>query len=179
MLITINKEDYSLAGRFKSRVYCLPGIGVDLIKFHPDLFIRREFRKKEEIDEKTFVILSVCELIPRKNILSVLYAISEIKKGELLGQFQYWICGSGNQEEQLRKLVKKLKLETVVRFWGHRDDIADFYKSADLFIFLSKQEGLPAAVMEAMATGLPVIASDIRGCRDLIDSGENGEWSFD
>ena len=67
-----------------------------------------------------------------------------------------------------------MKLETVVRFWGHRDDIADFYKSADLFIFLSKQEGLSAAVMEAMATGLPVIASDIRGCRDLIDSGENG-----
>ena len=180
VLITINKEDYYLARQFKTRVYCLPGIGVDRIKFQPDRFVRRQFREKEEIDEKTFVLLSVCELIPRKNILSVLCAISEMKKRKLLGQFQYWICGSGNQEKQLRKQVKKMKLEAVVRFWGHRDDIADFYKSADLFILLSKQEGLPAAVMEAMATGLPVIASDIRGCSDLIDSDENGlliDWT--
>lgn len=60
VLITINKEDYYLARQFKTRVYCLPGIGVDRIKFQPDRFVRRQFREKEEIDEKTFVLLSVC-----------------------------------------------------------------------------------------------------------------------
>ncbi len=173
-LITINKEDYLLASGFHKNVYCLPGIGVDLERFHPDERIRRRFRKQQGIDENTFILLSVCELIPRKNITPVLYAISEMKNRKLPGQFQYWICGEGKQLKQLCKLVQKLKLEAVVRFWGHRDDVADFYKAADLFILLSKQEGLPSAVMEAMATGLPVIASDIRGCRDLIDSGKDG-----
>ena len=92
----------------------------------------------------------------------------------MLGNFQYWICGNGRQLKWLRKKVEKLELDKVIHFWGHREDIADFYRAADLFILPSKQEGLPVVLMEAMASGLPVVASDIRGCRDLIDSGENG-----
>ena len=88
--------------------------------------------------------------------------------------FQYWICGNGSQLQWLQKKVNKWGLDSVIRFWGHREDIADYYRAADLFILPSKQEGLPVALMEAMASGLPVIASDIRGCRDLIDSGKNG-----
>lgn len=57
---------------------------------------------------------------------------------------------------------------------GYRTDVAAFYHMADIFLFPSYREGLPVAVMEAMASGLPVIATDIRGSRDLIEDGVNG-----
>ena len=61
-----------------------------------------------------------------------------------------------------------------VQFLGQREDVQNIDRAADAFILLSRQEGLPVAVMEAMASGLPVICSNVRGCRDLIQSGKNG-----
>ena len=175
IIITVNREDYLLARKFKRPIVCqCPGVGVNLNMFYPDEEIRYRFRLKESIDENTFIMLSVCELIPRKNVISVIRAVHVMKQKELLGSFQYWICGNGSQLQWLQKKVNKWGLDSVIRFWGHREDIADYYRAADLFILPSKQEGLPVALMEAMASGLPVIASDIRGCRDLIDSGKNG-----
>ena len=175
IIITVNREDYLLARKFKRPIVCqCPGVGVNLNMFYPDEEIRYRFSLKESIDENTFIMLSVCELIPRKNVISVIRAVHVMKQKELLGSFQYWICGNGSQLQWLRKKVNKWGLDSVIRFWGHREDIADYYRAADLFILPSKQEGLPVALMEAMASGLPVIASDIRGCRDLIDSGKNG-----
>lgn len=175
IIIAINQEDYHAAKKFKNPLVChYPGVGVDLNKFYPDEEIRYHFRQKEHIDGRTFILLSVCELIPRKNVISVIRAIHSMKEKMMLGDFQYWICGNGRQLQWLRKKVVKLGLDTVIYFWGHREDVADFYRAADLFILPSKQEGLPVVLMEAMASGLPVVASDIRGCRDLIDSGESG-----
>ena len=61
-----------------------------------------------------------------------------------------------------------------VHFLGFRSDIKDLLKAADVFLFTSLQEGLPRSTMEAMASGLPIVCSRIRGNTDLIDEGKGG-----
>ena len=167
-LITINKEDYERAKQFKLRkhgkVYYVAGVGIDLDKIEN---IKVDIKKKKTelgIQENTPVLLSVGELIKRKNHETVLKALRQIKDKN----FVYLICGRGVLMEHLQNLTKQLGLESKVKFLGFRKDIAEICKAADLFIFPSYQEGLPVALMEAMATGLPVIASNVRGNRDLI-----------
>lgn len=168
-LVTINKEDYERAKQFKMRkngkVYYVPGVGINLEKIQN---LRVDIKQKKAelgISEKTPVLLSVGELIKRKNHESVLNALSRIKDKD----FVYLICGRGVLMESLQSLTKHLGIENKVKFLGFRKDIAEICKTADLFIFPSYQEGLPVALMEAIAAGLPVIASNVRGNRDLID----------
>ena len=75
---------------------------------------------------------------------------------------------------EYKTLAKQLDVENQIIFAGYRNDVAEFYKSADVFVFPSYQEGLPVALMEAMACGLPVICSNIRGNTDLIENGVSG-----
>lgn len=167
-LITINKEDYERAKRFSLRkngkVYYVPGVGINLEKIQ-NLKVNVKQKKKElVIPEDIPVLLSVGELIKRKNHKTVLKALSQIKDKN----FIYLICGRGVLKEYLHNLTKQLGIESKVKFLGFRKDIAEICKTADLFIFPSYQEGLPVALMEAMACELPVIASNVRGNRDLI-----------
>jgi len=72
------------------------------------------------------------------------------------------------------KAVNELMLQDKVSFLGFRRDVAELMASSDIFILPSRHEGLTRAIMEAMAVGLPIIATDVRGNRDLVKSGENG-----
>ena len=142
----------------------MPGVGINLEKIQ-NLKVDIKQKKTElGILEDIPVLLSVGELIKRKNHETVLKALSQIKDKN----FIYLICGRGVLMEYLKNLTKQLGLESKVKFLGFRKDIAEICKTADLFIFPSYQEGLPVALMEAMACELPVIASNVRGNRDLI-----------
>lgn len=167
-LITINKEDYEAAKKFKLRkngkVYILPGIGVDLSRIE-NISIDISAKKKElGIPEGAFVVLNVGELIDRKNQATAIKAVNLCRNKNIV----LVICGRGENEHKLKKLTKDLNMEKKVIFCGFRKDIYEIMKVADVFLFPSFQEGLPVSVMEAMASGLPVICSDIRGNRDLI-----------
>lgn len=70
--------------------------------------------------------------------------------------------------------MKELGLGKNVHILGFRIDIGEIYKNSDLFLFPSQREGLPVPLMEAMASGLPVVCSDIRGNKDLIENGKGG-----
>lgn len=167
-LITINKEDYERAQYFKLRkngkVYYVPGVGIDIEKIKNTNVDIQQKKKELGIPENLPVLLSVGELIERKNHETVLKALSKLKNYD----FVYLICGRGILAEYLQEQVKQLALTDKVEFLGFRKDIAELCKTADLFIFPSYQEGLPVALMEAMAADLPVIASNVRGNRDLI-----------
>ncbi|MEG0577626.1 MAG: glycosyltransferase, partial [Bacilli bacterium] len=84
----------------------------------------------------------------------------------------------GEQEEELKKLSKSLNIEKRTIFLGFRKDLEDLYKLADVFFFPSLQEGLSVALLGAMASGLPVVCSNIRGNIDLIEDGKGG-YIFD
>lgn len=79
----------------------------------------------------------------------------------------------GNVSKELEQLCRQANLSDRVRFLGHRDDVADILAAADLFVFPSLYEGLPGAVIEAMALGLPIVASDIPPLREVVEDGHN------
>ena len=113
-------------------------------------------------------------MIPRKNHEVVIRALSVLKKAAKLEHLKYVICGQGSCEFELKRVASELGVEGYIRFLGYRTDVSEICNSADLFVFMSHQEGLPVALMEAMACGLPAICSNIRGNTDLIDDGITG-----
>ena len=170
-LITMNKEDYKLSKKLKAKkTFYIPGVGVDLSKFDIPSFNREEKRKKLNIPNNKIVILSVGELTKRKNHESVIKALSHTNRDD----FIYIICGNGELHEYLNALVGKFNLNSKVKFLGFRKDINEICLASDIFVFPSFHEGLPVALMEAMASGLPVICTNIRGNNDLIQDYENG-----
>ena len=170
VLITINKEDYERAKKFKAKeIISIPGVGIDT-----DLFCGRKtkadlLRQEFGIPADAVILLSVGELIKRKNHRMVIEALRD------LDNIWYVICGKGPLLEKYRDLVRKLGIEKRVVLAGYRTDITSFYDMADLFVLPSYQEGLSVALMEAMASGLACIVSDIRGNKDLI---ENNDYRF-
>lgn len=164
--ITINQEDYAAAQKFplRGKAYYVPGIGVDVQKIASVQVDRVAKRKELGIPEDAFAFLTVGELIPRKGheLLIRAFAKSNISGVQLL------ICGSGREKEHLTALIKELGISDRAHLLGFRNDIYELLKCADAFVFPSKQEGLPVALMEAMVAGLPCIASRIRGNVDLL-----------
>lgn len=165
LLITINKEDFEFAKsslNSKDLVY-LPGVGVDLNMFRVDENEKSIERSDIGIPEGAKLILSVGELSERKNHAVVIEALNKIKNNNI----HYVICGEGDTRKHLVKMAANLDLAEQVHLLGFRSDINKLLPLADLFIFPSKREGLPVALMEALLAGVPIIASDIRGNIDL------------
>lgn len=175
VLITINQEDYKRAQSFKAgKVVYVPGVGVDLKKFHISPIDKAKKREELGIPKDDFVLLSVGELIPRKNHQVVLRALGILKQQGKLENIQYIICGQGDKLAELRKLAQTLNIAENVHFLGYRRDISEICNASDCFMFMSLQEGLPVALMEAMACGLPAICTNIRGNTELIEDGVTG-----
>lgn len=175
VLITINKEDYERAKTFKAGKVCyVPGVGIDLKKFNAGYVNKEQKRKEIGVSADDFVLLSVGELIPRKNHEVVIRALSVLKQLDKLNHIEYVICGRGAYETDLKKLAEELGVADHIHFLGYRNDISEICNCADLFVFMSHQEGLPVALMEAMACGLPAVCSNIRGNTDLIEDGVTG-----
>ena len=176
VLITINKEDYERAKRKlkAGRVEYVPGVGIDTKKFSREIGDRDKKRAELGLQESDFAMLSVGELIPRKNHTLILDALAVLKKREQIEHIQYLICGRGALGTELKEKAENLGLSDHVKFLGYRTDVSEICTASDLFVFPSLQEGLPVALMEAMSAGLPVICSNIRGNTDLIEDGKNG-----
>lgn len=171
VLITINQEDYNLAkNKFMMKeIEYVPGVGVDVRKISTISSGRDNLLKELNLSDNVKIMLSVGELINRKNHCEIIKCLTSLPEN-----IHYVICGRGKLYDQLTSLIDSLGLHNRVHLLGFRNDVISIIKSCDIFIFPSKQEGLPVAIMEAMACGVPVICSDIRGNSDLIKSGING-----
>jgi len=172
VLITINKEDYERAKRsFKAgRIEYVPGVGVDVEKYGSVVVDRKAKRKELGLAEDDFVLVSTGELNDNKNHKTVIQAVHRLNNPSV----KYLICGEGPLKNELLNLVQELGLEHQVMLLGYRTDIIEINHIADVFVFPSFREGLSVALMEAMACGLPVVCSDIRGNRDLVEDGKGG-----
>ena len=167
ILITIARDDYELAKKMRAKtVKYVHGVGVDLSSFErrSDNERNLSLRMALGIPDDALVLLSVGELNKNKNHKVVINALNKLQRKDVF----YVICGTGNKKEYLQSLISKYGLQNRVILPGFRTDVSEFYKMADLFVFPSLREGIPGAVMEAAATGVTVIASDIRGIRDII-----------
>ncbi|SHE82021.1 glycosyltransferase family 4 protein [Caloramator proteoclasticus] len=172
VLITINKEDYNRAKKLfrAGMVEYVPGVGVNIKKFNEISVDRIQKRKELGIPEGAFLVLSVGELNKNKNHETIIKAIAKLQNPNVY----YMICGQGVLEDYLKNLAKGLGLEKQVKLLGYRRDIAEIGKVSDVFVLPSFREGLSVALMEAMALGLPIVCSKIRGNVDLIEDGKGG-----
>jgi glycosyltransferase involved in cell wall biosynthesis len=170
-IITINNEDYERAKAFKAKhIEYIPGVGIDTEKFN--VYSRNKIEKRNElgIPLQAFVVLSVGELNKNKNHRVIIEALSKIDKENIY----YVICGQGPLLKELKSLSKKVGLEKRIKFLGYRNDIHEIHKAADVFAFPSKREGLGLSALEAMASGLPIITSNIHGIVDYSVNGKTG-----
>lgn len=160
-LVTINKEDYGISKKMKSKKKIfIPGVGFDSsFKSIENRFIS----KPTKTNNQPIRIISVGELNKNKNHILSIKTISQFEN------IEYYICGEGKLRAKLQKLINRLKSSHKIVLLGHRSDVKELLNCSDIFVFPSKREGLSIALMEAMSIGLPCLVSNIRGNRDLID----------
>lgn len=177
VLITINREDFEAAKQFKLKlnggVEYIPGVGIDIDKIDSIQGNKKELCKEMSIPNDSILLLSVGELNENKNHKIVIQALSDLPDN-----IHYIICGTGSLKEQHKQLAKELQVEDRLHLLGYKENIIEIMKSCDIFVFPSKREGLSVALMEAMACGLPCIASNIRGNNDLIKNRVNERTGF-
>lgn len=118
------------------------------------------------------LIATVGRLWPQKRIKDLIWAADLLKV--LRDDAHLLIIGDGPLLTRLRRYRDRLALGDKVHFLGHRCDVPELMPHFDLLWLASGYEGLPNVVMEAMASAVPVVATDIPGCRDLVVSGETG-----
>ena len=164
VLITINKEDFEIANKkmHAKKIEYVPGVGIDVLKISQLSIDNNKKRDELSIPQNAYIILSVGELNDNKNHQIVIRAISKICNDKI----HYIIAGQGDNYERLLSLSKKLNVNT--HLLGYRKDVLELYKCSNLYVHPSYREGLPVALMEASASNLDVICSNIRGCKDIV-----------
>ena len=119
-------------------------------------------------------IIGVGNLFPEKRWDRLIYSVSGLVASRPELAFTVKIAGEGKQREELERLVCRLGLERRVMFLGRRLDIPELLVESDIFVMASDSEGTPNAIMEAMAAGLPVVATNVGDVRRLVAEGVNG-----
>lgn len=179
-LITINSEDYGLAknhGFKATSIDHVHGVGVDLEKFKPVDTIRRNvLRRVNEFNPNDFIMFYAAEFNKNKNQKLLIQSLAKIKND--VPNAKLLLAGEGSLLEECKDLALKLGVGNMVEFLGFRNDIELLLKMSDVAVASSLREGLPVNVMEAMACGLPVVAIQNRGHRELVQNDENG-WTID
>jgi glycosyltransferase involved in cell wall biosynthesis len=152
------------------RIHTVPnGIDINCFKRFSNSELKRIELGLKLTDE---VIGCVGNLRPEKNHQNVLRAFALIAAQH--PHLNLVLCGDGDCRRDLEGLAKQLKVAERVLFLGYRLDTAEIMATFDIFCLPSKYEGMPISILEAWASGKPVVATDVAGIRDLIVNGENG-----
>lgn len=148
--------------------------GIDLEKFHNGFDRQDTIRLKQEIGlrDDSYIIGNVGRLAQEKDQATLLKAFRKLRKKEM--NVELIFVGDGPLREDLEKLVKKFELNDRVKFLGYRDDIPNLLNLFDTFVLSSYREGLSLSILEAMAAGKPVVATNVGGTREVVKERETG-----
>jgi glycosyltransferase involved in cell wall biosynthesis len=181
VILSQNPEDRETAVRLgiarPDRIRTL-GNGIDLRRFDPLRLphdARAKTRKSLGIPEDARVVGFVGRLVAEKGVLDLLAALRTL--AHRMDDVLLLLVGAADEEkaDRLRQEAPRaLGVEERCIFAGVRQDMPELYASMDVFALPSHREGFPRAPMEAAAMGLPSVVTDIRGCRQVVASGENG-----
>jgi len=163
-IVTLNLEDYVTARDAfpKPRVHYIPSAGIDLDVYQPMRYMRAGYR----------VILCMGDMTQRSNQCQILRAIVYLK--DRIKGFRVWFVGEGPMLGRCKRLAKKLGVEAYVEWLEFRPDIKTLLYKSDIVVSASRREGVSRSLMMAMACAKPIVATDIRGHRELIAEGING-----
>ena len=153
----------------------LVGNGIDFsaITKRVDSDAREKIRREFGISKDTFVIANVARFEPQKGHFFLLQSLKHLIP-QVNRKVVALLVGIGIDQEKIEAEVKRLGLQDVVHFTGYRQDVPDILTASDLSIMTSHYEGIPRALMESMALGIPVVATDVPGTRTLIRSNQTG-----
>ncbi|MDQ0903979.1 glycosyltransferase family 4 protein [Paenibacillus sp. V4I7] len=175
-LITINEEDYQLAvnRRFRARrIERVHGVGVNTEHFKPaDESHKLELKLTTGYQADDVLLFYAAEFNQNKNQQLLLHALASVKAD--VPNVKLLLAGEGPMKGHCQVLAKELGVEDQVDFLGYRNDIDRLLPMCDIAVASSLREGLPVNIMEAMACGLPIIASENRGHRELVQNNQNG-----
>lgn len=174
ILFTINNEDYLLAqDKFKCQIVFQFGVGLNTDRFKPISRVEKDkLRLKYQYNIDDIIVLSIGELNNNKNHRYLIDLFSKIVPNR--PHVKLLIAGSGPLRDQLSDQIKHLNLDNNVFLLGQRSDINSLIALSDIIASVSFREGLPMNILEAFGTAKAVLASNIRGHRDLIINGYNG-----
>lgn len=145
--------------------------GIPVNEYTPDPERRACWRARAGFPQEAILIVSVAGLRPQKNLSLLLRAFAGLDANPRL---HLLLIGMGELESELRHLAEQLNLSARVHFLGVRSDIADILNGSDIFALSSHWEGTPMAIMEAMASGLPVVSTAVGGVPELVQHGRTG-----
>jgi glycosyltransferase involved in cell wall biosynthesis len=171
-LLTVSDEEALDARRLGiARTAASVRNGRDPALFHPDPAARSRIRASLGVDDGRVVIIAVSRLVRHKGYPELLAAMRDVPGAEL------WVVGerlATDRGEDLTPLFVAAEGTGRVRRLGYRTDVGALLAAADIFALPSHFEGLPMSVIEAMLTGLPVVATTIRGPREQVVDGKTG-----
>ena len=176
-LITINSEDYNLAVKKKFKVkdgiIRVNGVGVDLKKFTPSTDeIKAKLREEYGYSQDSFMLIYPADIVRGKNQEMIFNAVKSLQ--EKIPTIRLLLPGHQRMLEEYKQIVKEMGIEDRVDFLGYRRDIHKLVSMCDISVSASRREGLPVNLIEAMAIGKPIIATNVRGNADLVENGKNG-----
>ena len=133
---------------------------------------RQRWRAGHGFKDTDFLVVCVGRLDPQKNPLALIEAFARAFRGDARGQLL--LAGDGSLKEAALRRAVELGMAAKVHFLGMQGEVADLLSASDVFALSSDWEGTPLAVMEAMAAGLPVVATAVGGVPELVSDGEAG-----
>lgn len=148
--------------------------GVDTNKFAPQKN-KKSLREKFGFDVDAFLIGTVGRLDPVKDYQTLIKAFATLTTNTYkINKIKLLITGSGPEEQEFKKMAAEIGVEDRIYFLGERSDIPELMQSMDVFVLPSIAEGVSNTILEAMACGLPVVASRVGGNKELVDDGKTG-----
>ncbi len=172
VFLTVSEEEAADARRLGlGRNATAVGNGRDPARFHPDPQARGRLRTELGVPPDRVVVAVVSRLVRHKGHLELATAIRDLPEAEL------WVVGERlltDRGEDIAASLAASGLGERIRLLGYREDVPAVLAAADIFALPSHFEGLPMSVIEAMMTGLPVVATDIKGPREQVVDGETG-----
>jgi glycosyltransferase involved in cell wall biosynthesis len=145
--------------------------GIDIQKFKPNLEVKQRLRHELSL-ERQFIGLAVGRFRPPKDYPNLLQAFSRIKANSI--NTVLIIVGEGTLKPEMQALAKTIDIHEQVKFLEPRRDIPDLMNIADAYIMSSAWEGMPMVLLEAASVGLPIVATDVGGTREIVLDGKNG-----
>lgn len=135
---------------------------------------RQALRASLGVDGTTFVLLFVGSLSPEKRADRLLRVFARFARRPQAPAAELWVVGDGPERDVLHRLAQELEIARRVRFFGVQEEVGRLYGAADVLVLGSDTEGVPAVVPEAMAWGLPVVATDVGWIAERVEHGVTG-----